>query len=145
MRSIADKKRQDRVFEVCYDLYEFKNQAIANLLSPKGIELRVNRSAQVEGAFGVIKQDMDYDRVRCKGLDNVSSECMLVCLGYNIRKLFSFIEGKGKTDYWIVPDVLETETPKKANLERLMKKKTTGRNEELRNSYRYRKRAATKR
>ena len=145
MRSIADKKRQDRVFEVCYDLYEFKNQAIANLLSPKGIELRVNRSAQVEGAFGVIKQDMDYDRVRRKGLDNVSSECMLVCLGYNIRKLFSFIEGKGKTDYWIAPDGLEPETPKKANLEKLMKKKTTGRNEQLRNSYRYRKRAATKR
>ncbi len=145
MRSIADKKRQDRVFEVCYDLYEFKNQAIANLLSPKGIEMRVNRSAQVEGAFGVIKQDMDYDRVRRKGLDNVSSECMLVCLGYNIRKLFSFIDGKGKTDYWIAPDGLEPETPKKANLEKLMKKKTTGRNEELRESYRYRKRAATKR
>ena len=145
MRSIADKKRQDRVFEVCYDLYEFKNQAITNLLSPKGIELRVNRSAQVEGTFGVIKQDMDYDRVRRKGLDNVSSECMLVCLGYNIRKLFSFIEGKGKTDYWIAPNGLEPETPKKANLEKLMKKKATGRNEELRNSYRYRKRAATKR
>ena len=145
MRSIADKKRQDRVFEVCYDLYEFKNQAIANLLSPKGIEMRVNRSAQVEGAFGVIKQDMDYDRVRRKGLDNVSSECMLVCLGYNIRKLFSFIDGKGKTDYWIAPDGLEPETPKKANLKKLMKKKMTGRNEELRESYRYRKRAATKR
>ena len=145
MRSIADKKRQDRVFEVCYDLYEFKNQAIANLLSPKGIEMRVNRSAQVEGTFGVIKQDMDYDRVRRKGLDNVSSECMLVCLGYNTRKLFSFLDGKGKTDYWIAPDGLEPETPKKANLEKLMKKKTTGKNEELRNSYKYRKRAATKR
>ena len=145
MRSLADKKRQDRIFETCYDLYEFKSQAITNLLSPKGIELRVNRSAQVEGAFGVIKQDMDYDRVRRKGLDNVSSECMLVCLGYNIRKLFSFIEGKAKTDYWIAPDGLEPETPKKANLDKLMKKQLKGKNEEIRKSYRYRKRAATKR
>ena len=109
-------------------------------MSPKGIELRINRSAQVEGAFGVIKQDMDYDRVRRKGLDNVSSECMLVCLGYNIRKLFSFIKGKAKTDYWIAPDGLEPETLKKANLEKLLKKQLKGRNEELRKSYRYRKR-----
>ena len=145
MRCVADKKRQDRVFEVCYDLYEFKNQAITNLLSPKGIELRVNRSAQVEGAFGVIKQDMDYDRVRRKGLDNVSSECMLVCMGYNIRKLFSFMEGKAKTDYWIAPDTLEPEMPPKANLDKLMKKRLKGKNEELRNSYRHGKRAATKR
>ena len=145
MRCVADKKRQDRVFEVCYDLHEFKNQAITNLLSPKGIELRVNRSAQVEGAFGVIKQDMDYDRVRRKGLDNVSSECMLVCMGYNIRKLFSFIEGKAKTDYWIAPDTLEPEMPPKANLDKLMKKRLKGKNEELRDSYRHGKRAATKR
>ncbi len=72
---------------------------------------------------------MDYDRVRRKGLNNVSSECMLVCLGYNIRKLFSFIEGKGKTDYWIAPDGLEPEIPKKPKLEKLMKKKVTEKND----------------
>ena len=144
MRCVADKERQDRVFEVCYELYEFKKQAVQNLLSPKGIEMRINRSSQVEGAFGVIKQDMDYERVRRKGLDNVSAECMLVCLGYNIRKLFSFFEGKGKTDYWIAPADLEPEVPKKANLKRLMKKQIMGQNEMLRESYKYGKRAAAK-
>ena len=54
--------------------------------------MRINRSAQVEGAFGIIKQDMDYDRIRRKGLDNIRPECMPVCLEYNIRKLFSFFE-----------------------------------------------------
>ena len=57
--------------------------------------MRINRSAQVEGVFGVIKQDMDYGRVRRKGLENVSYECMLACLGYNICKLFTLIAGKG--------------------------------------------------
>lgn len=33
-----------------------------NLNSPEGIELRKQRSIQVEGAFGVIKQDMEYRR-----------------------------------------------------------------------------------
>lgn len=30
-----------------------------NLLSVKGIEMRVNRSSQVEETFGIIKHDMD--------------------------------------------------------------------------------------
>lgn len=34
--------------------------------------MRVNRSSQVEGTFGVIKQDMDYDRLRRRGLENAS-------------------------------------------------------------------------
>ena len=102
------------------------------MLSPKGIEMRINRSSQVEGAFGVIKQDMDYERVRRKGLDNVSAECMLVCLGYNIRKLFSFFEGKGKTDYWIAPADLEPEVLKKSNQKKLMRKQLMGQNEMLR-------------
>ncbi|NLA81171.1 MAG: hypothetical protein GX853_10595 [Chloroflexi bacterium] len=51
-----------------------------NLLSPKGIEMRVNRSSQVEEAFGVIKQDMDCDRAHRKGLDNVSAACRLACM-----------------------------------------------------------------
>ena len=122
MKTVKDKNRQDRFFEVCYDLYKFRNQAIENLLSPKGIEMRINRSSQVEGAFGVIKQDMDYERVRRKGLENVSCECMFVCLGYNIRKLFTLISGKGKIDYWIAPDGLEAEVIKSLNMGKIIKK-----------------------
>ena len=84
--------------------------------------MRINRSSQVEGAFGVIKQDMDYERVRRKGLENVSCECMLVCLGYNIRKFFTLITGKGKIDYWIAPDGLEAELPKTPKMEKIIKK-----------------------
>ena len=122
MKSVKQINKQDRVFEVCYDLYVFRKQVIENLLSAKGIEMRINRSSQVEGAFGVIKQDMDYERVRRKGLENVGCECMLVCLGYNMRKLFNLIAGKGKIDYWIAPDNLEAEVPKTPNIEKIIKK-----------------------
>ena len=71
-----------KIDEVCYELYEFRKQAVQNLLLPKGIEMRINRSSQAEGAFGVIKQDMDYERARRKDLDHVSAVCMFVCLGY---------------------------------------------------------------
>ena len=67
-----------------------KEQARENLLSPKGIEIRINRSIQVEGTFGQLKQNMQYIRIRRRGLDKVSCEIMLMCLGRNIRKLFTF-------------------------------------------------------
>ncbi len=139
MRAMKNKNSQERIFEVCYDLYAFKEEATRNLLSTKGIEMRINRSAQVESTFGVIKQDMNYDRVRRKGLDNVSAEFMLVCLGYNIRKLFALIEGKGKFDYWTAPDELEPELPRAPNMKRLMRSRPRGKNEALRSSYKHKK------
>ena len=144
MRTLKDKSGQTRTFEASCELYVFRKEAIRNLLSPKGIEMRINRSSQVEGAFGVIKQDMDYERVRRRGLENVSAECMLVCLGYNIRKMFTIIEGRGKTDYWTAPDGLEPEVPREANMKRLMKKHLKGPNEALRKGYKYKKGAVTK-
>ena len=145
MRTVKDKNRQERIFEVCYDLWMFKEEATRNLLSPKGIEMRINRSSQVEGAFGVIKQDMDYERVRRKGLDNVSTECMLVCLGYNIRKLLTFIEGKGKTDYWMAPKELEAEVPREPNMERLIKRLSKKKNDRETTQNKDRKGTASKR
>ena len=144
MRTLKDKSSQTRTFEASHELYAFRKEAVRNLLSPKGVEMRINRSSQVEGAFGVIKQDMDYERVRRRGLENVSAECMLVCLGYNIRKMFAIIEGRGKTDYWTAPDGLEPEIPKETNLKRLMRKPAKGLNETLRKGYKYKKGVAAK-
>ena len=134
--------RKYRVFDVNYDYFKIRKQVTENLLSPKGIEMRVNRSSQVEGAFGVIKQDMDYERARRRGLENVSLEFMLTCLGYNIRKLFLLIEGKAKMDYWKAPDDLKAETIPPVNYEKIFKKRKKGKNESLRETYKHKKRAA---
>jgi len=56
-----NKKNNYRIFETNYEYQLLKKEAETNLLSIKGIELRVNRSSQVEGAFGVIKEDMNYE------------------------------------------------------------------------------------
>ena len=130
-----------RIFEANYDYFKLRKQVTESLLSPKGIEMRVNRSSQVEGAFGVIKQDMDYERARRRGLENVSLEFMLTCLGYNIRKLFLLIEGKAKLDYWKAPEDLKAETIPPVNYEKILKKRKKGENESLRNTYKHKKRA----
>ncbi len=70
----------------------------------------INRSIQIEGTFGQIKQNMSYERIRRRGLDKVSCEIMLECLGVNIRRLLnSFEENRFKEKCWNIPSTLQPE------------------------------------
>jgi transposase len=60
--------------------------------SEEGILLRVNRSIQVEGAFGVLKQDMGFRRFLMRGGVKVQTELLLLCMAYDINKLHSKIQ-----------------------------------------------------
>lgn len=55
-------------------------------------------------------------------LIKASAEIKLICLGYNIRKLFKHYSGKGKFNYWIAPNDLKPETKKKPSQKRLSNK-----------------------
>ena len=108
--SNKNKEKDFRIKEISIEYELFKDEAKENLLSPKGIELRINRSIQVEGTFGQIKQNMSYDRIRRRGIDKVSCEIMLMCLGVNIRRLFnSFDNNSFKNNCWNTPDNLQSE------------------------------------
>ena len=108
-----------RLYELIPDYELLKEQARENLLSPNGIEIRINRSIQVEGTFGEIKQNMNYERIRRRGLNKVSCEIMLMCLGRNVRKLFTLIESNNiKSNYWEKSSDLKKENfpfPKQKN------------------------------
>ena len=121
-RFMKNKNENYKIFEVVIDLQHFIKQSENNLLSVKGIELRVNRSSQVEGAFGVIKQDMSYIRLRRTSLKKVNLEIKLTCLGYNIRKLFKYYSGNGKFNYWSAPENIEPEKKKMPSAKRLSNK-----------------------
>ena len=105
-----NKNNDYRIKELSIEYELLKEEAKNNLLSPKGIELRINRSIQVEGTFGQIKQNMNYERIRRRGLNKVSCEIMLMCLGVNIRRYFnSFDKNKFKNNCWSTPEDLHTE------------------------------------
>ena len=105
--------------------------------------MRVNRSSQVEGVFGVIKQDFQYERFRRRSLPKVSLEFMLICLGYNIRKLFKHYDGKANFEYWRAPENITPEKFRKPSAKRLLKKaskiKQKSVNQEAKDSYKYKK------
>ncbi len=109
-KKLKNKEENFRKVELNPDYELLKEQARNNLLRPKGIEIRINRSIQVEGTFGQIKNNMNYERIRRRGLESVSCEVMLMCLGVNIRRLLdSFEESKFKDNCWDVPNNLHKE------------------------------------
>ena len=107
---LKNKDNDYRYVELIPDYELLKEQARTNLQSPKGIEIRINRSIQVEGTFGQIKQNMNYDRIRRRGLNKISVEIMLMCLGVNLRRYFVSLENnKFKENCWDITDNLHKE------------------------------------
>lgn len=110
VQKVKPLKKIEKTDDIFDNVHKKKDEAMNNLLSPKGIEIRINRSIQVEGAFGQLKQNMNYERIRRRGLDKVSCEIMLMCLGVNIRRYLNFLEHNTfKNNRWNTPDDLNPE------------------------------------
>ncbi len=74
-------------FEISKTFAKQRAEMLERITTKQGILLRTNRSIQVEGAFGVLKEDMKFRRFLTRGTTNVRTEILLLCLGYNIQKL----------------------------------------------------------
>ena len=61
-------------------------EVIENLESIQGALLRMNRSIQAEGTFGIMKKDRWYRRIVRKGMKSVRLEIFLVSIGHNLYK-----------------------------------------------------------
>ncbi|KLU67557.1 transposase DDE domain protein [Desulfosporosinus acididurans] len=71
---------------------EKRSESLNNITSTEGILLRMNRSIQVEGAFGVLKEDHSFRRFVMRGKKNVETEFLLLSFGFNINKLHNKIQ-----------------------------------------------------
>lgn len=69
-----------------------REKSLANITTSQGILLRMNRSIQVEGVFGAIKEDHGFRRFLLRGRKNVQCEFFLMSLGHNINKLHNKIQ-----------------------------------------------------
>ena len=64
-------------------------EVVENLGSIHGALLRMNRSIQAEGTFGIIKHDRRYRRIVRRGIDSVRLEVFLVSIGHNLYKYYN--------------------------------------------------------
>ena len=76
-----------------------RQESYQNIISETGIKYRMNRSIQVEGAFGVLKSDYEFQRFLLRGKTKVKLEFLLLCLGYNINKLHAKIQNERTGKY----------------------------------------------
>ena len=85
-----------------FDAYRAESEA--NICSEEGILLRINRSIQAEGVFGVTKQDMGHDRFLRRGKQGVMTEYLLLAFGFNINKLHHRIQEGRLGQQLLIPE-----------------------------------------
>jgi IS5 family transposase len=78
-------------------------EAQERITAEEGILLRLNRSIQVEGAFGVLKENMSFRRFLLRGKVKVHIEVLLLCLAYNVKKLHNKIQSGRCGDFLHYP------------------------------------------
>ena len=82
----TDKNRSVRINE---ELTGMHREVLDNLESIHGALLRMNRSIQAEGTFGILKYDRNYKRIVRRGINSVKLEVFLVSIGHNLYKYFT--------------------------------------------------------
>lgn len=80
------KTEKNRSIRVNRELTVMHQEVIENLESIHGALLRMNRSIQAEGTFGIIKNDRWYKRIVRRGIESVRMEIFLVSIGHNLYK-----------------------------------------------------------
>ena len=85
-REKCHKSSQNRIVRINKELTQFHEEVLENLNSIHGALLRMNRRIQSEGAFGGIKWNRSYKRLRRRGMEGVILELGLISCGFNLHK-----------------------------------------------------------
>jgi transposase len=96
LKEKCTKAKGNRQIHVSKNFIAKRAESLENINTELGVQLRVNRSIQSEGAFGVLKQDRQFTRFLTRGQENVETEIFLLSFGYNINKLHAKIQS-GRT------------------------------------------------
>jgi len=94
LKKDCTRAKENRKITVSKDFQQLRAGSLERITSDFGKTLRLNRSIQSEGAFGVLKQDYGFRRYLRRGTTNVFTETVLFAFAYNINKLHSKMNRK---------------------------------------------------
>ncbi len=86
------RAKGNRKLQISKKFIAQRKSSLERITSPKGILLRINRSIQSEGAFGVIKQNYGFRQFLLRGTAKVTAEILLLAMAYNVNKLHAKIQ-----------------------------------------------------
>lgn len=92
MRKLCTKSASGRTIQRSEAFWAYRAEAQARITTELGTQLRMNRSIQSEGIFGVLKQDWGFRRFLRRGSVNVFTEVLLYLFAFNVAKLHSKIQ-----------------------------------------------------
>lgn len=87
MKAQCTKSKTGRTIQFSKSFRKFRTQSHARITTDLGKQLRMNRSIQSEGKFGVLKQDWGIRRFLRRGKENVLTETLLYAFALNVSKL----------------------------------------------------------
>lgn len=99
-REQCHKSKNDfRTVKVSHKFLKYRKNSLDNITDEKGILLRMNRSIQVEGAFGVLKEDYQFRRFLTRGKRKTETQFFLLSFAYNVQKYYNkLVSGRLKTE-----------------------------------------------
>ena len=77
------------------------------LKTKKGRAIYKSRKETVEPTFGIIKEVMGFRRFSLRGKTKVALEWLVVCVAFNLKRLFNLLKAKGDWRSAMAPRVIE--------------------------------------
>ena len=84
----AKDTEQAKELRVNKTLQELRKTSLENITTEHGIYLRLCRSIQVEGAFGLLKNDFGFRRFLTRGKKSIRTELFFLALAFDLKKLW---------------------------------------------------------
>ena len=84
----AKNPTQPKELRLQKTFWEKREQTTQRIVSKRGIHLRLCRSVQVEGAFGLLKSDFGFRRFLTRGKANIRAELFLLAMAFDLKKLW---------------------------------------------------------
>lgn len=85
-------EERTKTIRVSREMVRYREECRERITSEEGIQLRINRSIQAEGAFALMKEDRQFRRFLCRGKCNVLAESILMAMSQNIGTLHRKIQ-----------------------------------------------------
>ena len=86
-KPLCTRAKGNRRMQVSKDFLALRQASYNRITTEHGKTLRLNRSIQSEGVFGVLKQDYGFRRFLRRGEPSVFTEVLLYAMAYNLNKL----------------------------------------------------------
>ena len=102
------KAKEARKIEISWTFERERAESRERITSDLGILLRLNRSIQSEGAFGVLKEDRHFRRLKRRGTERVFTEILLYAFAFDVEKLHAKAQQGRLKSMLIIPEKLNT-------------------------------------